>query len=465
MRIIFILFLLFVPNFIYSQYSELSSMQFLRISPSPGASALGNSYTSIAGNNDTLFYNPGSLAFFKLTASSQVALDDAIIRNMSFSIAYSRLFYNLNYMMFSSVFSLKNAGIIGVGFAALLYDTIAETLSTGVLTGKQLNSSDSLFIASYADMIGENLGLGGNIKLAAENAAGETISGLAVDAGIRYHVNKSKWSIGFVVQNAGLSIKKIDQNFQLPINFKLGGNYEFNLLRDHPDSHIIMLTSDIGKGLDADFSLGMGMEYRFQNTVFLRTGYQYQGAEPGFKIGAGLKYKKIAIDYAYSPLVDLGAIHKIEITYQFDHQNIEKKNSYDDITKQVTQRGIEINISDVVFEFSKADLKPEFSKILDKAVDMLQAYNDYDIKIEGHTDDIGADEDNLELSLLRAKTVYDYFIEKGINPKNLTYWGYGKKRPIADNSTEAGRQKNRRVNIIVTKKSYRGSLTPLRKGD
>ena len=249
MKILLFIFSILLTNIIHAQDAELTALQFLHISPSPVASALGNAYTSISGNSDTMFYNPGSLAFLKLSAFSPVTPDSPFIRNISFSLAYSSWFYNLNYIAFSSMFDLKNVGIIGLGFTTMLYDNIDETMSSGVLTGQQLGSSDYLFMVSYANMLGEKIGLGGSIKFVIENAANENISGLACDAGIRYHENESKWSIGFVVQNAGLSIKKIDQSFQLPLDFKLGGNYDFNIIKNNN----IILTSDIGTGLDYDY--------------------------------------------------------------------------------------------------------------------------------------------------------------------------------------------------------------------
>lgn len=158
MKIILLICSLLLTNFVHAQDAGFTSLQFLRISPSPIASALGNTYTSIAGNSDTMFYNPGSMAFFKL--DTPVTPDSAFIRNMSLSLSYSSWFYNLNYMAFSSMFDLKKVGIIGLGFTTMIYDNIAETTSAGTLTGQQLGSSDYLFMVSYANMLGEKIGLG-----------------------------------------------------------------------------------------------------------------------------------------------------------------------------------------------------------------------------------------------------------------------------------------------------------------
>ena len=61
----------------------------------------------------------------------------------------------------------------------------------------------------------------------------------------------------------------------------------------------------------------LGMEYSFKKIIYLRTGYQYQGDEPGFKAGFGVKYKNFGLDYAFTPIADLGNIHKISLSYRF----------------------------------------------------------------------------------------------------------------------------------------------------
>ena len=74
------------------------------------------------------------------------------------------------------------------------------------------------------------------------------------------------------------------------------------------------------------------------------------------------------------------------------------------------------------------------------------------VRINGHTDALASDEYNQWLSDRRAKRVYDYLLERNISADKMEYIGFGKKIPIADNSTEDGRAKNRRVEIEILKK-------------
>lgn len=75
----------------------------------------------------------------------------------------------------------------------------------------------------------------------------------------------------------------------------------------------------------------------------------------------------------------------------------------------------------------------------------MRQYPDYTLSISGHTDDIGNDERNLELSQQRAKACYDYLIFRGIKADRLRHAGFGENRPIAENTTASGRELNRRV--------------------
>ncbi len=104
------------------------------------------------------------------------------------------------------------------------------------------------------------------------------------------------------------------------------------------------------------------------------------------------------------------------------------------------------------FDFNSSVLKNESYGALDEAVKKLKQYNDLAFNIEGHTDNVGEDAYNLNLSKARAKVVMNYFISKGISASRLTSEGFGESKPIATNDTEEGKAKNRRVEIKAKKK-------------
>ena len=115
-----------------------------------------------------------------------------------------------------------------------------------------------------------------------------------------------------------------------------------------------------------------------------------------------------------------------------------------------TQRGLIVNISDVLFDFNKYTLKPGAREKLAKVAGILLAYPGLKIQLEGHTDSIGSDDYNQKLSEQRAGAVRDYMGSQGVPLDTMTAVGFGKADPVASNSNEAGRQRNRRVEMVVS---------------
>lgn len=105
-------------------------------------------------------------------------------------------------------------------------------------------------------------------------------------------------------------------------------------------------------------------------------------------------------------------------------------------------------IDAITFEFGKSNIKPESYDYLDKLAQTLKRSNRH-VEVKGHTDNVGGNEFNMNLSRDRAKAVVDYLVSKGVNPDKLTYSYYGMTRPLSDNDTEEGRAKNRRVEFTI----------------
>jgi OOP family OmpA-OmpF porin len=107
-----------------------------------------------------------------------------------------------------------------------------------------------------------------------------------------------------------------------------------------------------------------------------------------------------------------------------------------------------LTLEGVNFDNDSARLRAESHAILDQAVETLKDWGDAKVEVAGHTDSVSSDAYNLNLSQRRAETVRAYLIDKGIAADRLSAKGYGESRPVADNGTEEGRFKNRRVELI-----------------
>jgi outer membrane protein OmpA-like peptidoglycan-associated protein len=132
-----------------------------------------------------------------------------------------------------------------------------------------------------------------------------------------------------------------------------------------------------------------------------------------------------------------------------------KDSLYAEVTADVElipiKAGTIIQLDNIFFEANKSDLKPESSASLDELVDFLKSNPNIYVEIGGHTNGLPNDAFCQKLSNDRAKNVVDYLTAKGITPEHLTWKGYGKTQPIADNATAAGRKKNQRVELKIIK--------------
>lgn len=113
-------------------------------------------------------------------------------------------------------------------------------------------------------------------------------------------------------------------------------------------------------------------------------------------------------------------------------------------------RGLIVNMSDVLFDTGKYTLKTDTQVSLAKVSGIIQAYPGLTLQVEGYTDSVGSDAYNQTLSENRANAVRDFLVKQGVPAASITATGYGKNDPVADNSTKAGRQQNRRVQLVVS---------------
>lgn len=115
-----------------------------------------------------------------------------------------------------------------------------------------------------------------------------------------------------------------------------------------------------------------------------------------------------------------------------------------------TARGLIVNMSDVLFDTGRYTLKPNTQLALAKVAGILAAYPGLKLQVEGYTDSVGSDDYNQKLSENRADAVRNFLITQGVPQNNISSTGYGKANPVADNTTAAGRAKNRRVQLVVS---------------
>jgi len=133
----------------------------------------------------------------------------------------------------------------------------------------------------------------------------------------------------------------------------------------------------------------------------------------------------------------------------FDLSNGEKTAVRHDFYLKPITVGNSVRLNNIFFDLNSADLSPESKTELNKIVRFLNDNAGVRISIAGHTDDLGSEQYNQQLSLNRARSVYDYLIKEGIKIQSITFAGYGESRPIMDNTDEESRKLNRRIEFTV----------------
>jgi outer membrane protein OmpA-like peptidoglycan-associated protein len=115
-----------------------------------------------------------------------------------------------------------------------------------------------------------------------------------------------------------------------------------------------------------------------------------------------------------------------------------------------TARGLIVSMSDVLFDSGKYSLKPGAREKLAKVAGILLAYPGLNIEVGGYTDNVGGDAMNQTLSENRAGSVRDYLVREGVSTNSVSSRGFGNSLPVASNDNSAGRQQNRRVELLVS---------------
>jgi outer membrane protein OmpA-like peptidoglycan-associated protein len=123
-------------------------------------------------------------------------------------------------------------------------------------------------------------------------------------------------------------------------------------------------------------------------------------------------------------------------------------------------RGLIVSMSDVLFDTGKYSLKPGAREKLAKVAGILLAYPGLNIEVGGYTDNVGGDQMNQTLSENRAASVRDYLVQQGVSSSAVTAKGFGNSLAVASNDNSAGRQQNRRVELLVSGEAIGNPVNP-----
>jgi len=171
----------------------------------------------------------------------------------------------------------------------------------------------------------------------------------------------------------------------------------------------------------------------------------YQGDHSGGALRGAL------VGAAAGGALGAGVGHYMDLQQaEFNRQLASEQQAHQVEIERLKNENLKITMnSEVSFDFNSAVVTPAFARTLDKVADILQRYNRSSVTIIGHTDDVGSATYNQRLSLQRADAVAYYLEDRGVDRNRIRTEGRGETEPRADNKSEAGRQLNRRVEMII----------------
>jgi len=465
--------------------------QFLRIGIGARQISMGETSCAVAGDVNTIFWNPAGL--------SQ-------IKEPGISFSHNQWFADISEQSIIGNYPTK-LGNFGVGILYLHmdeftgYDIDSEGEPVRI---PNFTAYDVAGIFSYSRSFW-NVPTGFNLKIFQEKLEDKKVNGIAMDAGFLCKTPIDNLSMGLSIQNIGKGVKFIDKTSSLPLNVKYGIAYQ--LLKD-----TLLLVADINKPVDNELEGSFGVEYDLGKILALRAGYNTgNDFDSGIAAGVGLVIADWIVDYAYVPYGKLGNTQRISISAKFgklselkatakelnerERKIADEKKTLEKIRQElnkekltierkrqelvpakmaleglIKERGItvekeEISIAEgdtekikiaaseeaIYFGVNSVKINTGSYKVLNKIANFLLKMSEYKVEVKGHSDNQGDPVYNQQLSEKRAENIKQHLIEKGVLKENISSKGYGDTEPIASNDIKEGRGKNRRVEFIITR--------------
>ena len=290
----------------FSADEGVSGGQFLRIGVDARSAALGETGAALSGAPG-LFYNPAGLA-------------EAAGPELFFS--HARWIGDTGYS--SLAFAGKRySGVVGAGISYLDYPSIDKYDKFGNDLSATYSANDAAVMLGYGRQVAPRLDLGFAAKYISSRLETANASALALDGGLRYCALPGKLDFGLAVQNFGGPLKFRSRSDPLPLIVRLGGAYRLPFGRDRRMHKSAAFFTDVNYLRDAGVFGGAGVEMTTaydKGAVFaMRLGYRTAaaGGSSGVSAGLGMDMSSYLIDYAYSPMGDIGNTHRVSVTVRF----------------------------------------------------------------------------------------------------------------------------------------------------
>ena len=287
---------------------------FLRLDTSPRAAALAGSYVATADDPDIIFYNPAGIN---------------LLQGTPVSFSFVKYLMDINAASFSASANINGIGRFGTAVDYINYGTFTRADENGNDLGT-FSAGEMAILVGYGNQLDQNFYYGANIKFIFSSIAGISSSGIAADLGLFYTIPDQKWNFGFSVLNAGGQIKSYYSTKEdLPLDVRLGFSKElakvpirffwsFNQINDSQNSileHFKQIT------FGGEFKIGQSLRLRigYDNTKRNDLQIGTNAGLTGIDVGFGVQIKNYNVDYSFSSMGSIGALHRIGISTNFEN--------------------------------------------------------------------------------------------------------------------------------------------------
>jgi tetratricopeptide (TPR) repeat protein len=350
----FLLFTSFVAP-VFADTPGQSAATFLKIGPGARGPAMADAVTAYVLSDATAAYwNPGILG---------------IINQQKLSLQQTNWLADMNYQTISYLFPTENNGTWSANLYYFNYGGI-QGYDTGGSPTSAIYPYDLCAGVSWGDMLNDYVAAGLTIKFISQKLENYSASSFAFDAGVLFKIPYEKLTLGATLQNLGSRIKFINDEADLPMVLKFGSAYQLT------QDGVITLDLETPK-IQNKIGLNLGFEQWFANMLAIQLGYKSL-TDTGSNImgGVSLKASDFELDYAYVPYGNLGATHRVCLTFDFGEPVVGR----DIKIKQLLNRGAQLfdqkQYSEAISEFIKVlTINPDNSeaqKYLDKCFEEMQ---------------------------------------------------------------------------------------------
>lgn len=273
-----------------------AGLAFLKLGAGARAIGLGDAYVAVSGDASSIYWNPAG------------TVD---VANIEVLLMHSEWFQGIRYDFVGGV-SSDGERAFGVGMTGLYMDDLERRVGPDAEPDGHFGVFDFALTGTYAQRLTEYLAVGGGLKYLSEKIDDEVASGFAADLGATYRIpGVPGLSAGLAVQNLGPQMKFIEDEFDLPVTYRLGGALETSI--DVWNTGML-ITGDAVLPHDGDMKLHFGLELEYARVLAIRFGYRSGWDNQNVSVGLGTRFRNFRLDYVYVPFYsDLGDTHRMSL--------------------------------------------------------------------------------------------------------------------------------------------------------